>query len=96
MLTVRGASTGGVFDPNFGATFPGQATTGGAPIGTAAENVVAIGKRLSSRVFLTYEQGLRGVWNLLRIQYDITDRLAIRAQAGTESAVDVLYFYSFD
>jgi translocation and assembly module TamB len=96
MLTVRSASVGGAFDPNFGATFPGQATTAGAPIGPAAENVVAIGKRLSSRVFLTYEQGLRGVWNLLRIQYDITDRLAIRAQAGTESAVDVLYFYSFD
>jgi translocation and assembly module TamB len=96
MLTVRGASTGGVFDPNFGATFPGQASSGGAPIGTAAENVVAIGKRLSSRVFVTYEQGLRGVWNLLRIQYDITNRLAVRAQAGTESGVDVLYFYSFD
>jgi len=96
MLTVRGAGTGGVFDPNFGASFPGQATTGGMPVGTATQNVVAIGKRLSSRVFLTYEQGLRGIWNLLRIQYDITNRLSIRAQAGTDSAVDMLYFYSFD
>jgi translocation and assembly module TamB len=96
ILTVRGAGAGGVFDPNFGASFPGQATTGGAPVGTATQNVVAIGKRLSSRVILTYEQGLRGVWNLLRIQYDITNRLSIRAQTGTDSAVDVLYFWSFD
>jgi len=96
VLTVRGAAAGGVFDPNFGAAFPGQATTGGAPVGTATQNVVAIGKRLSSRVFVTYEQGLRGVWNLLRIQYDITNRLSVRAQAGTDSAVDMLYFYSFD
>ncbi|HLS55827.1 MAG TPA: translocation/assembly module TamB domain-containing protein, partial [Zeimonas sp.] len=96
ILTVRGAGAGSVFDPNFGASFPGQSTTGGAPVGTATQNVVAIGKRLSSRVFVTYEQGLRGVWNLLRIQYDITNRLSIRAQAGTDSAVDVLYFWSFD
>ena len=95
-VTACGAGAGGVFDPNFGASFPGQATTGGAPVGTATQNVVAIGKRLSSRVILTYEQGLRGVWNLLRIQYDITNRLSIRAQTGTDSAVDVLYFWSFD
>ncbi len=96
VLTVRAAGAGGLFDPAFGATFPGQASGGGVPAGGAAQDVVAIGKRLSSRVFLTYEQGLRGVWNLLRIQYDITERLSIRAQAGTENAIDVLYFWSFD
>ncbi|MGD9944225.1 MAG: translocation/assembly module TamB domain-containing protein, partial [Burkholderiaceae bacterium] len=96
MLTVRNASTGGVFDPNFGANFPGQAGTGPVTSDTVSQNVVAIGKRLSSRVFVTYEQGLRGVWSLLRIQYDITNRLSVRAQTGTDNAVDILYFYSFD
>ncbi|MBN9427948.1 MAG: translocation/assembly module TamB domain-containing protein [Burkholderiales bacterium] len=96
MLTVRNASTGGVFDPNFGATFPGQAGTSTVTSDTVSQNVVAIGKRLSSRVFVTYEQGLRGVWSLLRIQYDITNRLSVRAQTGTDTAVDMLYFYSFD
>lgn len=96
ILTVRSAGAASAFDPNFGAAFPGQATTGGVPVGTAAQNVVAIGKRLGSRVFVTYEQGLHGVWNLLRIQYDITNRLSIRGQAGTDSALDVLYFFSFD
>ncbi len=60
------------------------------------QNVLSIGKRLSSRVFLSYEQGLRGVWNLLRIQYDISNRLSIRAQTGTENAVDLLLFHWFD
>ena len=54
------------------------------------------GKRLSSRVMVTYEQGLRGVWNLLRIQYDISRRLSVRAQTGSESALDLLYRFSFD
>ena len=45
---------------------------------------------------MTYEQGLRGVWNLLRVQYDITERLSLRGQAGSESALDLLYRYSFD
>ena len=96
ILTVRSAGAASVFDPNFGAAFPGQATTGGVPVGTVSQNVVAIGKRLGSRVFVTYEQGLRGIWNILRIQYDITHRLSIRVQAGTDSALDMLYFYSFD
>ena len=63
---------------------------------TVQQNVLTIGKRLSSRVFLSYEQGLRGVWNLLRIQYDISNRLSLRAQTGTENAIDLLLFRWFD
>lgn len=95
VLTLRSASAGGVFDPDFGATFPGQASTAGVPTG-ATQSVVAIGKRLSSRVLVTYEQGLRGVWSLLRVQYDITERLSVRAQAGTDTALDLLYSFFFD
>jgi translocation and assembly module TamB len=60
------------------------------------QNVVTVGKRLSSRLYVSYEQGLRGVWNLLRIQYDISNRLSLRAHAGSESAVDLLLFHPFD
>ncbi len=95
VLTIRNASSGDAFDPDFGASFPGQAAAG-APAPGAAQDVVAIGKRLSSRVLVTYEQGLRGVWNLLRIQYEITDRLSLRAQTGTDTALDLLYSFSFD
>ena len=64
--------------------------------GSASQNVVTVGKRLSSRLFVSYEQGLRGVWNLLKIQYDISNRFSLRALTGSESAIDLLYFFSFD
>jgi translocation and assembly module TamB len=95
VLTIRSASSDEAFDPDFGANFPGQ-NSSATTKPTAAQNVVAIGKRLSSRVLVTYEQGLRGVWNLLRIQYEITDRLSVRAQTGTDTALDLLYSFSFD
>lgn len=82
-----------------GATLPGQVgsgTLGAVAAGSAPASVVAIGKRLNSRVLVTYEQGLRGVWNLVRLQYDVGQRLSVRASAGTETALDLLYFWSFD
>ncbi|MBW6494137.1 MAG: translocation/assembly module TamB domain-containing protein [Burkholderiaceae bacterium] len=72
------------------------AQTAGTLGSVAQSDVVTIGKRLSSRLYLSYELGLRGVWNLVRIQYDISDRLSLRAQTGTENAVDLLWYYWFD
>jgi translocation and assembly module TamB len=72
------------------------AQTAGTLGSVAQSDVVTIGKRLSSRLYVSYEQGLRGVWNLVRIQYDISDRLSLRAQTGTENAVDLLWYYWFD
>ena len=53
-------------------------------------------KRLASRLFGTYEQSLRGVWNILKLQYEITDRLSLSVQAGSDSALDLLWFFPFD
>lgn len=74
----------------------GAQGTAGSLGSVAQSDVVTIGKRLSSRLYVSYEQGLRGVWNLVRIQYDISNRLSLRAQTGTENAVDLLWFYWFD
>jgi len=105
VLTVRSSagsdgfgSAPGMAGFNQSGAVPGQVSgsTVNAAAGTTSQSVVAIGKRLSSKLVITYEQGLRGVWNLLRIQYDITNRLSLRAQTGSESALDVLYRVSFD
>ena len=104
VLTIRGSGALDSFAASStlsgfqsGSAVPGQ-VGGSATVspGAVGQNVVAIGKRLSSRLVVTYEQGLRGVWNLLRIQYDITNRMAIRAQTGSESAIDLLWRLSFD
>jgi TamB, inner membrane protein subunit of TAM complex len=54
-------------------------------------NIVSVGKRLGDRLLVTYEQGLRGVWNILRVQFQLTKQLEIRVQAGTESSIDLLW-----
>lgn len=61
-----------------------------------AGTVVALGKRLSSRVFVTYEQAVSGATSLVRIQYTLSKRWSVRAQTGTSSAIDVFYTLSFD
>jgi translocation and assembly module TamB len=60
------------------------------------QEVVTVSKRLSSRLTLSYERGLSGLWNLVRLQYDISKRLSLRAQSGSENALDLLYFWWFD
>ena len=105
VLTVRSSagsdgftSSPGMAGFNQSGAVPGQVSgsTVNAAASATTQSVLAIGKRLSSRLVITYEQGLRGVWNLLRIQYDITSRLSLRAQTGSESALDILYRVSFD
>jgi translocation and assembly module TamB len=73
-----------------------RAAAGGIAPDSAQGSVVTVGKRLSSRLFLTYEQSLRGVWNILKLQYEITDRLSLSVQAGSDSATDLLWFFPFD
>jgi translocation and assembly module TamB len=99
VLGVRSASSTTGFSGMQGSLteprLPGQSGSS-AVTGSAQQNVVTVGKRLSSRLFVSYEQGLRGVWNLLKVQYDISNRLSVRALTGSESAMDLLYFFSFD
>ncbi len=58
--------------------------------------VLALGKRLSSRAYLSYEQGLAGAVSLVKINYTLSKHLSVRAQAGTTPAVDLFYTFSFD
>ncbi len=59
-------------------------------------SVLTLGKRLSSRAYLSYEQGLTGISNVAKISYTLTKRLSVKAQAGTESALDLFYEFTFD
>ena len=69
---------------------------GGQTSASTYQEVVTLGKKLSDKLSISYEQGVRGLFNLLRIQYEINKRLSLRAQTGSENAVDLLYFWSFD
>lgn len=63
--------------------------------GDASSASLVFGKRLSSRLYLSYVKSISGLLDVARLTYDITSRWSLRAEAGTESAVDVLYTFSF-
>lgn len=60
------------------------------------ETVLSLSKRISSRLYLTYEQGLTGATNLIKLRYIISRRLSLVGQTGTVTAVDLLYDWKFD
>lgn len=64
--------------------------------GTLESTVVSLGKRLSSRAYLTFEQGLAGSEPLMKLNYRLTKRLSVSTQAGAAPAVDLFYTFSFD
>lgn len=64
--------------------------------GTLESTAVTMGKRLSSRVYLSYEQSVVGASNLVKINYMLTEQWSVRTQSGTDNAVDLFYTLSFD
>jgi translocation and assembly module TamB len=75
-----------------------SATAGRAQPGTpgAEGQVVAVGKRLTDRLSLVYEQGLSLANNALRLEYELTRSLRLRAEAGTISGIGIHFQRSFD
>jgi translocation and assembly module TamB len=55
-----------------------------------------VGKRLTERLYLAFEQSLGGTENLLRLEMSLTERIALRAQAGLTSSVGIYYRYFWD
>ncbi|MFH2135195.1 MAG: translocation/assembly module TamB domain-containing protein [Pseudomonadota bacterium] len=64
--------------------------------GDALQNqVVTVGKRLSSRAYLSYEQGLSDVGGLTKFSYTLTPRITLVTRTGTEDAIDLFYSFRF-
>ncbi|QDQ28793.1 hypothetical protein FNU76_21920 [Chitinimonas arctica] len=58
--------------------------------------VVSLGKRLSERAYVSYEQSLDGVGYAVKLTYQLTQRVSVALTAGKTSATDVLYSWVFD
>lgn len=52
---------------------------------------VTLGKRLSKDFYMAYESSLSGTFGSLYIFYDLSRRLTLRAQAGQQSALDLIF-----
>ena len=65
--------------------------------GERTDRVVAVGKRLSDRVYISYEQGIGAVAsNLIKLDYALGRRWTLRAETGTSSGGGLFYRYSWD
>jgi translocation and assembly module TamB len=76
-------------------------TTSSTGSGGVGDQVVAVSKRLSERIYVTYGQGLSTAARVIRFNVNLTQRLTLRVEGGestgaTTSGVDLFYSFSFD
>ena len=58
--------------------------------------VVTVGKRISARAYLSFEQGATTASSLVKLRYKLNPRITLQFQTGTNTALDVLYSWAFD
>ena len=63
---------------------------------TAASDFVAIGKRLSDDLYLTFEQAVSGAATYVALNYQLSRRLSLIGRTGTTTALDLVYSIAFD
>jgi translocation and assembly module TamB len=63
---------------------------------TATGDFVALGKRISDELYVTFEQALSGAEYYVALNYQLTRRLSVIARAGSTNALDLVYTFAFD
>ncbi len=64
--------------------------------GQAGTQVAALGKRLSDRLYLEYQQSLAAVNNVLLLSYTLTRSLSLRLETGFTSGVGIYFTRSYN
>lgn len=77
-----------------------QQTTGsrivslGGPSQSSGQ-VLTVGKQLSDRLRLSYEQALGATGNLVKLSFKLSDRLSLVGTSGSDAALDLFYSFAF-
>ena len=64
--------------------------------GSTTEGAVTLGKRFSRNFYAAYERTVTGALGTLYVFYDLSQRFTVRAQAGQQSAVDLIFTVPYD
>jgi translocation and assembly module TamB len=64
--------------------------------GSAGGQFVTLGKRITDRLNLVFQQGLGAAESLLRLEYTLTRRVLLRLQAGEPTSAGIVYRRSWD
>jgi translocation and assembly module TamB len=69
-------------------------------VGTSDDNlqqrIITVGKQLSSRLYLSYQQGLESAGSVVQLRYILSPRLSLEGEAGARSALSLFYNITFD
>ncbi|MDX1668685.1 MAG: translocation/assembly module TamB domain-containing protein, partial [Limnobacter sp.] len=60
------------------------------------QRLITLGKRLSQKLYLSFEQSVTTSANIIKVTYQVNRRLSLIARGGADNAVDALYQFSFD
>jgi len=63
---------------------------------TLQQRIVTIGKQVSSRLYLSYQQGLESAGSVVQVRYALSPKLSLEAEAGSRSAISLFYNIAFD
>jgi translocation and assembly module TamB len=64
--------------------------------GASTSGAVALGKRVSERIYVTLEQSLSEAGTRLLVSYQLSRRWSVRTESGKSDAIDLFYTWSFD
>ncbi len=64
--------------------------------GTASGGAITLGKRFSRNFYAAYERSLSGAVGTLYLFYDLSRQLTVRAQAGEQAAVDLIFTVPYE
>lgn len=61
-----------------------------------ATSTVNVGKRISSRTTLSYEQTLDGLSQVVKVIYQLTPKIRLETRTSEQSSIDAFYIHEFD
>jgi translocation and assembly module TamB len=97
LLAAAGNILGGQTVGQFGQTLGVDEFSLSQQTGTDSQQnqKVTVGKRLSARARISYEQGLSEVGGITKFTYILTPRITIVTRTGNEDALDLFYSFRF-
>ncbi|MBI1892321.1 MAG: translocation/assembly module TamB domain-containing protein [Burkholderiales bacterium] len=60
------------------------------------QRIVTVGKQVSDRLYVGYEQGLETASSVLHLRYTLSRRLTLEAEAGARSALSLFFNFLFE
>ena len=96
LALLSGSGDDGAFTRALGLdelSFQGETTQAD---GSTLAAALTLGKRISQQLYVSYTRSVVGALGTVAVYYDISRLLTLRAQAGDDNALDLVFTHTFD